>query len=318
VASKQHGGLGKGLGALLKDTKLTPARDKVQEIPIGEVQANRYQPRQEFDESALDELKESVQRIGVIQPILVRRLPDKGYELIAGERRLRASKLAGLKTVPAMVREYNDAEISEIALIENIQREDLNAIEEARAYARLMKDFGLTQDVMAKKIGRSRSHIANFLRLLKLEEQVQEYVANGTLSMGQAKPLLALDDKALQREAAEYIQSEELSARQCEALVKKLLDNPQFFKEKGSETANKDKGATNDVFLDDAVEKLTHLFGTQVKIHPGKKKSKIEIEFYSPDDLERILGTIMEKQDSVKQQRIDALRKVSLTGKFTV
>ena len=191
MASKQHGGLGKGLGALLKDTKLTPARDKVQEIAISEIQANRYQPRQEFDESALEDLKESVQRIGVIQPILVRRLPGTGYELIAGERRLRASKLAGLKSVPAMIREYNDAEISEIALIENIQREDLNAIEEARAYARLMKDFGLTQDIMAKKIGRSRSHIANFLRLLKLEDQVQEYVANGTLSMGQAKPLLA-------------------------------------------------------------------------------------------------------------------------------
>ena len=316
MASKQHGGLGKGLGALLKDTKLTPAKDKVQEIAIDEIRANRYQPRQEFDESALEELKESVLRIGVIQPVLVRRLPGKGYELIAGERRLRASKLAGLKSVPAMVREYNDAEISEIALIENIQREDLNAIEEARAYARLMKDFGLTQDVMAKKIGRSRSHIANFLRLLKLEEQVQEYVANGSLSMGQAKPLLALEDKALQREAAEYIQSEELSARQCEALVKKLLDNPQYFREKEQEGAKKETGA--DVFLDDAVEKLTHLLGTQVKIHPGKKKSKIEIEFYSADDLERIMGTILTRQDEVKQQRIEALRKVSLNGKFTV
>ena len=253
MASKQHGGLGKGLGALLKDTKLTPARDKVQEIAISEIQANRYQPRQEFDESALEDLKESVQRIGVIQPILVRRLPGTGYELIAGERRLRASKLAGLKSVPAMIREYNDAEISEIALIENIQREDLNAIEEARAYARLMKDFGLTQDIMAKKIGRSRSHIANFLRLLKLEDQVQEYVANGTLSMGQAKPLLALENQILQREAAEYIQSEELSARQCESLVKKLLDNPQFFKEKDNETAKKESSGANDVFLEAAV-----------------------------------------------------------------
>ena len=318
MASKQHGGLGKGLGALLKDPKLTPARDKVQEIAISEIQANRYQPRQEFDESALEDLKESVQRIGVIQPILVRRLPGTGYELIAGERRLRASKLAGLKSVPAMIREYNDAEISEIALIENIQREDLNAIEEARAYARLMKDFGLTQDIMAKKIGRSRSHIANFLRLLKLEDQVQEYVANGTLSMGQAKPLLALENQVLQREAAEYIQSEELSARQCESLVKKLLDNPQFFKEKDNETAKKESSGANDVFLEAAMEKLMHVFGTQVKIYPGKKKSKIEIEFYSPDDLERIMGTILARQEEVNQQRLAALRKVSLTGKFTV
>ena len=143
-------------------------------------------------------------------------------------------------------------------------------------------------------------------------------MANGTLSMGQAKPLLALENLSLQREAAEYIQSEELSARQCEALVKKLLDNPQYFSDKEKDSAGKKAAAPGDVFLDDAVDKLTHILGTQVKIHPGKKKSKIEIEFYSQDDLERILGTIMEQQDSVRQQKIDALRKVSLTGKFTV
>lgn len=316
MANKAHGGLGKGLGALLKDTKITPAKDKVQELNVTEIKANRYQPRQEFDETALDTLKDSVKRIGIIEPLLVRKLPGTGYELIAGERRLRAAKLAGLKTVPAMIREYNDAEVSEIALIENIQREDLNAIEEAKAYQRLMKDFGMTQDDMAKKIGRSRSHIANFLRLLKLEPQVQEYVANGALSMGQAKPLLAIENQNLQREAAEYIQAEDLSARQCEALVKKLQDNPDYFKEK-PEAAKKDK-KEQDVFLTDAVDKLTHLFGTQVKIHPGKKKSKIEIEFYSPEDLDRIMGLILEREEQVKKQKIDALRQVSLTQKFTV
>lgn len=316
MASKGHGGLGKGLGALMGNTKLTPARDRVQEIPVEEIRPNRYQPRQDFDEAALETLKDSVKRIGIIEPLLVRRLPDQGYELIAGERRLRAAKLAGIQMVPAMIREYNDAEISEIALIENIQREDLNALEEAKAYDRLMKEFGLTQDIMAKKIGRSRSHIANFLRLLKLEPHVQDYVANGALSMGQAKPLLGLENQSLQREAAEYIQSEDLSARQAENLVRKLQANPEYLHQKSPE--EKKTASDQDVHLTAAVEKLTHLLGTQVRIHPGKKKSRIEIEFYSPEDLERIMGTILTSQQDVTQQKIDALRKVSLTGKFTV
>lgn len=316
MASKGHGGLGKGLGALMGNTKLTPARDRVQEISVEEIRPNRYQPRQDFDEAALETLKDSVKRIGIIEPLLVRRLPEQGYELIAGERRLRAAKLAGIRMVPAMIREYNDAEISEIALIENIQREDLNALEEAKAYDRLMKEFGLTQDVMAKKIGRSRSHIANFLRLLKLEPHVQDYVANGALSMGQAKPLLGLANQSLQREAAEYIQSEDLSTRQSEHLVRKLQADPEYLHRKSPE--EKKTASNQDVHLTAAVEKLTHLLGTQVRIHPGKKKSRIEIEFYSPEDLERIMGTILTSQQDVTQQKIDALRKVSLTGKFTV
>ncbi len=314
----KHGGLGKGLGALgLGKAKVeADGRDKVHSIAIESIQANRYQPRLEFDEGALEELKESVRNFGVLQPLLVRKLPDGSYELIAGERRLRAAKLAGLTEVPVIVREYNNEEVGQIALIENIQRENLNAMEEAQAYERLMREFKLTQETVAKKVGRSRSHIANFLRLLKLAPQVQDYVANGTLSMGQAKPLLALEDLSLQREAAEYIQAEDLSARQCEALVKKVLENPDYFKAKPADSAKQD--IPQDVFLTDAVEKLKHLLGTQVKIHPGKKKSKIEIEFYSSDDLERIMGTILERQQDVKQQRIDALRKVSLSQKFTV
>ncbi len=321
------GGLGKGLNALLKDTKMTPAKDRVQEIPVAKICANRYQPRQEFDESALEELKESVKRIGILQPLLVRKLPSGSFELIAGERRLRAAKLAGLETVPAMIREYSDAQISEIALIENIQRENLNAMEEAQAYSQLMKDFGLTQEEIAVKIGRSRSHIANFLRLLKLEPQVQNYVANGTLSMGQVKPLISLEQPAWQREAAEYIQLHDLSARQCEQLVKKILADPDFFAHNaqrndhdsnaGSSEAYEDKEA---VFIAETKEKLTHLLGTQVKILSGKKKSKIEIEFYSPEDLDRIVGTIISLQDRdrVHNEKIEALRKVSLSDKFTV
>lgn len=316
MASKAHGGLGKGLGALLQETKLAPARDKVQELAVEEIRANRYQPRQDFDESALETLKDSVKRIGIIEPLLVRRLPERGYELIAGERRLRAARLAGLQTVPAMVREYNNAEAGEIALIENIQREDLNAMEEAKAYHRLMKEFGLTQENMAKKIGRSRSHIANFLRLLKLEAQVQEYVANGALSMGQAKPLLALENRLLQREAAEYIQAEDLSARQSEALVKKLQDNPAYLKEKNPQ--GKAGGKEQDVFLADAAERLTQLFGTQVKIQPGKKKSRIEIAFYCAEDLDRIMEMLAKCRQESRPQESGNLRKVFQSQKFTV
>ena len=316
----KQGGLGKGLGALLGNPK--PIRenvsvDKANKVAIDVIQPNRYQPRLEFDESALEELKESVKEFGVLQPLLVRKVSDNRYELIAGERRLRAAKLAGLTEVPVEVREYNNEEIAQIALIENIQRENLNAMEEAKAYERLMKEFKLTQETVAKKVGRSRSHIANFLRLLNLAEQVQAYVANGSLSMGQAKPLLALENKDLQLEAADYIQSKELSARQSEQLVKKLLENPDLLHEQSGERTAREK-PLQDVFIRDAVDKLTQMFGTQVRIQTGKKKGKLEIEFYSPEDLERIMGTILDKQQVTKQAKMDALRQFSQTGKFTV
>ena len=289
----KQGGLGKGLGALLgnpKPVSESAAVEKAHKIAITAIQPNRYQPRLEFDESALEELKDSVKEFGVLQPLLVRKVAENRYELIAGERRLRAAKLAGLTEVPVEVREYNNEEIAQIALIENIQRENLNAMEEAKAYERLMKEFNLTQETVAKKVGRSRSHIANFLRLLNLAEQVQAYVANGSLSMGQAKPLLALENQDLQLEAADYIQSKELSARQSEQLVKKLLENPELLHGHSGEQSTKEM-PEQDVFIRDAVDKLTQMFGTQVRIQTGKKKSKLEIEFYSPEDLERIMGT---------------------------
>lgn len=314
----KKGGLGKGLEAfgLVKAKVEADSHDKVQ-VSIDSIKANRYQPRMDFDESALEELKESVKEFGVLQPLLVRKLSADSYELIAGERRLRAAKLAGLKEVPVDVREFNNEEIAQIALIENIQRENLNAMEEAKAYERLMKEFKLTQETVAKKVGRSRSHIANFLRLLNLAEQVQAYVANGSLSMGQAKPLLALEDKNLQLEAADFIQSRELSARQVEQLVKKLLENPNLLHEQADEKSAKDK-PVQDVFIRDAVDKLTQMFGTQVRIQTGKKKSKLEIEFYSNEDLERIMGTVLSRQQDIKKQKMDALRQFSQTGKFTV
>jgi len=315
----KQGGLGKGLGALLgtpKPVSENVSAEKAHKIAIEAIQPNRYQPRLEFDESALEELKDSVKEFGVLQPLLVRKVAENHYELIAGERRLRAAKLAGLTEVPVEVREYNNEEIAQIALIENIQRENLNAMEEAKAYERLMKEFKLTQETVAKKVGRSRSHIANFLRLLNLAEQVQAYVANGSLSMGQAKPLLALENKDLQLEAADYIQSKELSARQSEQLVKKLLENPQLFHEQAGEKPEKVK-PVQDIFIRDAVDTLKEMFGTQVRIQSGKKKSKLEIEFYSPEDLERIMGTLLDRTNA-KQVKKDAQQQSVQMGKFTV
>ena len=289
MGSKARGGLGKGLGALLQSHPIpdpSASLDTVQEIPVARIQANRYQPRKEFDEKALEDLKTSIQTYGVIQPILVRKLPNEEYELIAGERRLRAAKLAGVSEIPAMIREYNDAETSEIALIENIQRENLNVVEEALAYQRLMKEFQLTQEAMAEKLGRSRSHIANILRLLKLAPKVQDYLSNGSLSMGQARPLLSLESHEMQCEAASIIQEQE------------------------------DK--SQDVHVRDAEEKLRHCLGTQVKIFTGKKKSRIEIEFYSEEDLERIIQQLTAEQADLKQKKIEALRRFSSQQGFLV
>lgn len=304
MVSKGHGGLGKGLGALLKNREITPAKDQVQEIAANEIRANRYQPRQNFDEAALEDLSESIRQYGILQPLIVRRLPERGYELIAGERRLRAARKAGLEKVPALVREYNDAEISEIALIENIQRENLNIIEEAEAYAFLMQNFQLTQEMLAKKVGRSRPHIANSLRLLELAEPVQDKLVAGELLMGQARPLLALKDEALQIKAAEHILAEHLSSRQAEELVRRLLDAPAYLdaEESGPEDesaeAQETQEAQQDAFYQDAVGRLNEYLGTKVRIRPGKKKSRIEIEFYSEDDLERLLELLEGQKDS--------------------
>lgn len=304
MVSKGHGGLGKGLGALLKNREITPAKDQVQEIAADEIRANRYQPRQNFDEAALEDLSESIRQYGILQPLIVRRLPEKGYELIAGERRLRAARKAGLEKVPALVREYNDAEISEIALIENIQRENLNIIEEAEAYAFLMQNFQLTQEMLAKKVGRSRPHIANSLRLLELAEPVQDKLIAGELLMGQARPLLALKDEALQVKASEHILAEHLSSRQAEELVRCLLDTPAYLDaeaggpEDETAEAQETQEAQQDAFYQDAVGRLNEYLGTKVRIRPGKKKSRIEIEFYSEDDLERLLELLEGQKDS--------------------
>ena len=288
----------------------------VQQIPLHEIQANRYQPRHEFDESALEELKESIVQHGVLQPILVRQLPaGKGYELVAGERRFRASRLAGLETVPALVRPLSDAASTEIALIENLQREDLNAIEEANAYRNLLQNFGLTQEALAERVGRSRSHITNMMRLLKLDVHVQEYLANGSLSMGQARPLVVLTDAALQREAADIIMARECSARQAEELVKRLQKNAE---EKAEAKEAESPGETEKIFLREAEDKLKMFFGTQVRIRSQGKKNRIEIDFSSEEDLNRILDSLLEKKSRLLEDKKAALRQFSAGERFTV
>lgn len=312
MANKSAGGLGKGLGALIQDTKSQPAvlKEPSLELDIKAIQPNRYQPRHEFAAEAMEEMVASVKTYGILQPVLVRELPQGGYELIAGERRLRAAKLAGLSKIPAMIRAYNDREISAIALVENLQRENLNIVEEAKAYERLLNDFDLTQDELAHSIGRSRPHIANILRLLQLTPEVQEYLQNGELSMGQAKPLLALNGN-LQVEAAKLVMEQDMSARGAERLVKRLKEEPKAGPELTAEPQT-------EMYRREAEEKLTQLFGTQVKIKSGVKKSRIEIEFFSDDDLERIMSLVAPTGDELKRRQIEALRKISLSQKFTV
>lgn len=326
------GGLGRGLGALGlgKDALALPTdpppEEKTEiaaapagipaELSIDVIQPNRFQPRREFDEAALEELRESIAQHGILQPVTVRDIGAGKYELIAGERRLRAAKMAGLTTVPAIFRTANDAEMAEMALIENLQREDLNPIEEAHAYQRLLTEFKLSQEQLARRVARSRSAIANSVRLLRLAKEVQAFIANGVLTMGQARPLLALETAALQREAAEYIQEHELSARGVEALVKRLAKDPNALKKSAPPKAEKKP----DIFVREAEERLTRSLGTKVRIQTGREegKGRLEISYFSAEDLERLLSLLTTSADgAAKEDKRAALRAFS-TQKFTV
>ena len=331
----KQGGLGRGLGALglgknvlagapKTDTPVpaeeTPAAasavpENPTEISVEVIAPNRFQPRREFDEAALEELRESIARHGILQPLSVRAVGDGKYELIAGERRLRAARLAGRATVPVVVRTASDAEMAEMALIENIQREDLNPIEEARAYEQLLTKFRLSQEELARRVARSRSAIANSVRLLRLAEEVQAFIANGVLSMGQTRPLLALESKTLQREAAEYIQEHELSARGAEALVKRLLKDPNVLKK----AAQPAQVRTPDIFVREAEERLTRSLGTKVRIQESREqgKGRLEISYFSADDLERLLALLTDSDSAAKEDKRAALRAIS-TQSFTV
>lgn len=265
------------------------------EIAVECIVPNPRQPRQTFDEQGLAALADSIRQHGLVQPVVVQKAGPGRYELIAGERRLRAAKRCGLKTVPAIIRSYTPDEAAEIALIENLQRQDLDAIEEGMAYERLMKDFGLTQEQTAQKVGKSRSHVANMVRLLQLPADIKEWIAAGRLSMGQARPLLQLPSAKLQREAALYIMKHELSARKAEALVRHLMTQAKPRPEPDAHLA----------WLQD---KLKMALGTDVAIQLGKgrKKGKIEISFSSEAEFERLLSILTEEKEDTPRSPLSS------------
>jgi ParB family chromosome partitioning protein len=272
--------LGRGLDALIPSLEVSD-EEKVVQIKINDLRPNPYQPRKEFAADAIEDLKKSIEEHGVIQPIIIRK-SIKGYEIIAGERRFRASKEAGLTTIPAVIKDFTESQVMEIALIENIQREDLNAMEVAIAYQKLMERFKLTQEELSQKVGKSRPHVANFLRLLHLPDNIQNYVSRGTLSMGHARALLGIKDRKVLTSLAKKTIDEDLSVRQLEELVKKFEDVSR-----GTKKEKVIKRA--DVFLSQYEEHLKSRLGTSVKIKKGDKKGKIEIDFFSNEDLERIV-----------------------------
>ena len=291
-------GLGKGLDSLIADKVSTkPAAKETEKkkptsehaadavmIDIAKVEPNREQPRKKFDEDALLELAESIKQFGVLQPILVQKKDDY-YEIIAGERRWRAAKMAGVKKVPVIIKKLTEQEIMEISLIENIQRENLNPIEEAIAFKRLLEEFNLKQDEVAERVSKSRTAVTNSMRLLKLSDKVQQMIIDDMISTGHARALLAIDDPELQYTLANKIFDEKLSVRETEKLVKEIK-NPKKPKEK--------KVMENAFIYQDLEEKMKGVFGTKVSIaSKGKGKGKIEIEYYSDDELEHLFDMMM-------------------------
>ncbi|AEB26272.1 MULTISPECIES: ParB/RepB/Spo0J family partition protein [Bacillus] len=279
------GGLGKGINALFNQVDLS--EETVEEIKISDLRPNPYQPRKQFDDESLAELKESIIQHGILQPIIVRK-SLKGYDIVAGERRYRAAKLAGKETVPAIVRELSESLMREIALLENLQREDLSPLEEALAYDSLLKHLDITQEQLAKRLGKSRPHIANHLRLLTLPESIQNLIAEGTLSMGHGRTLLGLKNKNKLEPLVKKVVEEQLNVRQLEQLIQQLNSNVP--------RETKKKEPVQDVVLKERESYLQNYFGTTVNIKRQKKKGKIEIEFFSNEDLERILELLSERE----------------------
>lgn len=273
-------GLGRGINALFTQMNVTDD-EPVQQVMLKELRPNPYQPRKNFEEESLQELAESIKVHGIVQPLVVRK-SIRGYEIVAGERRFRAAKLAGLTEVPVVVRDFTDDQMMEIALVENLQREDLNPIEIANAYQKLMKHLGITQEELAERVGKSRPHVTNFLRLLQLPLEIQEDVSRGTLSMGHARALLGIKDLDLQKKLAEKVKKEKASVRQLEEWVQQLNQRIPQQKEKT-------KVKKVDPHIKHYEGLLQQVFNTPVRIKHGRKKGKIEIEYYSEQELERLI-----------------------------
>ena len=278
-------GLGKGLGALLGDFTEEPLeKSPYQLLPIHKVEPNPDQPRQDFDEDELRALADSIEIHGVLQPLTVRETANGYYQIIAGERRWRASRLAGLAEIPAGVIEADDKKAMELALIENLQRQDLNPVEEALGYQSLIREYGLTQEQVAGRVGKSRSAVANSLRLLTLAPILLDCVRSGTLSAGHARAVMQLKTESKQREAAHKIMSLGLSVRQAEGLCKNMAKEPQ--PQKKVETLKVD-------YVAECEKQLSKHLGRGVKIVTGKKKGRFELEFYDQDDLQNLLDALM-------------------------
>lgn len=285
----QRRGLGKGLQALLPEAEGTPD-EGVREIEVALVRPNPFQPRKEFDREKLQELASSIREHGVVQPIVVR-AKGEGFEIVAGERRWRASRLAGMKSIPAVVRDFTETQVLEIALIENLQREDLNPLEEAQAFKRLIEEFGLTQEDLAGRLGKSRPQIANTLRLLNLPESVQQLLTSGGISMGHAKVLLSVEGADGQERLAAQIEERKLSVREAETLLKKetsrLAQQERGGKARGGRKPSRDPGVTS------LEGQLAERFGTVVRIVRGESKGRIEISFYNDEDLQRLVDELL-------------------------
>lgn len=283
MATKQRG-LGKGLGALIDDFSAAPASDTITKLPLQKVEPNPNQPRKSFDEEELQALADSIAEHGILQPLAVRALDGGFYQIIAGERRWRAARMAGLEEVPVVVLEADDRTVMELALIENLQRQDLNPMEEAEGYRVLMEEYGLTQEQAAARVGKSRPAVTNALRLLALPEEVREMVEDGTLSAGHARAVLSLPNERLQKAAAQKIISLRLSVRQAEAMCKRMA---------AEEKPQKAKPALTVDYVGECEKMLTKQLGRRVKIVSGRRKGRFELEFYGEDDLQRLYDALL-------------------------
>ncbi|EDT76895.1 ParB/RepB/Spo0J family partition protein [Clostridium butyricum] len=279
--------LGKGLSALIpEDLVESEQQDEKGKmlIPLNEIRNDNNQPRKAFDNDKIAELTESIKTHGIIQPLILRKSDDGLYVIVAGERRWRAAKMAGLKDVPAIVMELSEKDVLEISLIENIQRQDLNPIEEASAYKKLLSDFNLTQEDLSKRIGKSRTAITNTMRLMNLDIRVQQYIIEGIITEGHGRALLGIKDKEIQYELSQKVIDENLSVRELERLVKRILE--------GKTSEEKETNNELNPYYKEIKNQLQSYFGTKVSISNKNNKGKIEIEYYSEDDLQRILDII--------------------------
>ena len=278
--------LGKGLSALIPEINEEIDKKDIVQIKLSNIRPNKNQPRKEFDEEKIKSLSDSIKNVGVLQPIVLKPMEDNNYMIIAGERRYRASILAGKEEIPAIIKDISVKDIMEIALIENLQRENLNPIEEALAYKGLIENYKATQEELSEVVGKSRPHIANTLRLLNLQDKIIKMIEKGEITAGHGKALLRIEDKEKQLEIANRIVNEDLSVRAVEEIAKKLLENKGIKKPEKKE---------KDIYIIDAEEKLSNIFGTKVNISIGKKTGKIEIVCNNEDELNDILSMIIEE-----------------------